>query len=79
MVPPKNSTGHLSYTNHWFGVFERRGLRRVWRIRDTTAPREFWSKILYHSAWARDGLLGRPTCEQFGRAQEYGKKVLSCN
>ena len=51
-----------TYVGRWYDVFRRHGLELIWRIRDTTARRETWSKILHHSAWApaADCVAGQP-------------------
>ena len=67
-----------TYVGRWYDVFRRHGLELIWRIRDTTAPRETWSKILHHSAWARGGLRGRPTCQQYAAAHNYSWRILNC-
>ena len=74
MIGPRNE----SYEGRWFDVFRAHGLKMIWRTRDSTAPRQHWSRILRHSAWSRSGLAGRPSCREYAQARSYGKNLLNC-
>lgn len=76
MIGPRNE----SYMGKWFKVFQNHGLRMIWRTHDTTAPRQHWSKILFHSAWARTSWPSAKfqSCWEYAKAHGFSRKLLNC-
>ena len=63
----------------WHERLRRHGFERVWRVRDSFAPDQSWSRNISHSAWRRGGKLdGRPTCAEYARSTGLSKRWLNC-
>ena len=62
----------------WHARLRAAGLQRVWRVRDTFAPDEAWSRQIVHSVWRRGGLRGMPTCQAFAAARGLPAAALDC-
>ena len=58
-------------------LLNRLGFKRVWTTHDTFNF-EPWSRMLTHVILRKNGLQGKPTCEEFARLHQFDKTLLHC-
>ena len=63
----------------WHDQLRAAGLTRIWRVKDTFAPDQEWSRNITHSAWQRGGLReGQLACEQWRVERKVARRYLEC-